>query len=192
MTRSFPMNAGDGLYSYSKNSHLQILTSGISQDHMIRFPRPKRCMRQVLGGGLLERNNRWCKEMVRDAIIRKLDIKTILSSSNTIHITELGCSVGPNTFNAMQHIVEALKDKYLYQDQVIDSTKSIPEFQIFFNDQVTNDFNSLFCSLPVDRSYYASGVPGSFHDRLFPSRSIHFAHCSTLARDTLQEASNEL
>ncbi|KAG5628373.1 hypothetical protein H5410_000090 [Solanum commersonii] len=78
----------------------------------------------------------------------------------------------------MQHIVEALKDKYLYQDQLIDSTKSIPEFQIFFNDQVTNDFNTLFRSLPVDRSYYAFGVPGSFHGRLFPSRSIHFAHCS--------------
>lgn len=53
------------------------------------------------------------KEMVIDAIIQKLDIKTILSSSNTFHITELGCSVGPNTFSAMQYIVEALKDKYL-------------------------------------------------------------------------------
>ncbi|KAL3379103.1 hypothetical protein AABB24_000030, partial [Solanum stoloniferum] len=148
MTTSFSMNAGDGLYSYSKNSHLQ---------------------NEIIDG---------VKEMVRDAIIRKLDIKTILSSSNTIYITELGCSVGPNTFSSMQHIVEALKDKYLYQDQVIDSTKSIPEFQIFFNDQVTNDFNTLFRSLPVDRSYYASGVPGSFHGRLFPSRSIHFAHCS--------------
>ncbi|WMV06671.1 hypothetical protein MTR67_000056 [Solanum verrucosum] len=148
MTTSFSMNAGDGLYSYSKNSHLQ---------------------NEIIDG---------VKEMVRDAIIRKLDIKTILSSSNTIYITELGCSVGPNTFSSMQHIVEALKDKYLYQDQVIDSTKSIPEFQIFFNDQVTNDFNTLFRSLPVDQSYYASGVPGSFHGRLFPSRSIQFAHCS--------------
>ncbi|XP_049415037.1 loganic acid O-methyltransferase-like [Solanum stenotomum] len=148
MTASFPMNAGDGLYSYSKNSHLQ---------------------KEIIDG---------VKEIVRDAIIRKLDIKTILSSSNTIHITDLGCSVGPNTFSSMQHIVEALKDKYLYQDQVIDSTKSILEFQIFFNDQVTNDFNTLFQSLPVDRSYYASGVPGSFYDRLFPSRSIHFLHSS--------------
>ncbi|KAK4706351.1 hypothetical protein R3W88_034113 [Solanum pinnatisectum] len=148
MTTSFPMNAGDGLYSYSKNSHFQ---------------------KEIIDG---------VKEMVRDAIIRKLDIKTILSSSNTLRITELGCSVGPNTFSSMQHIVEALKDKYLYQDQVIDSTKSILEFQIFFNDQVTNDFNTLFQSLPVDRSYYASGVPGSFYDRLFPSRSIHFLHSS--------------
>ncbi|KAK4706349.1 hypothetical protein R3W88_034111 [Solanum pinnatisectum] len=79
----------------------------------------------------------------------------------------------------MQHIVEALKDKYLYQDQVIKSTNNIPEFQIFFNDHVTNDFNTLFRSLPIDRSYYAFGAPGSFHDRLFPSRSIHFAHSSS-------------
>ncbi|KAK4706348.1 hypothetical protein R3W88_034110 [Solanum pinnatisectum] len=136
MTTSFPMNAGDGLYSYSKNSHFQ---------------------KEIIDG---------VKEMVRDAIIRKLDIKTILSSSNTLRITELGCSVGPNTFSSMQHIVEALKGQ------------SILEFQIFFNDQVTNDFNTLFQSLPVDRSYYASGVPGSFYDRLFPSRSIHFLHSS--------------
>ncbi|XP_049388166.1 loganic acid O-methyltransferase-like [Solanum stenotomum] len=110
------------------------------------------------------------KEMVRDVIIRKLDIKIMLSSSNTFRITELGCSIGPNTFSAMQHVVEALKEKY---------KNNIPEFQIFFNDHVTNDFNTLFRSLPIDRSYYAFGVPGSFHGRLFPSRSIHFAHCST-------------
>ncbi|KAM3324682.1 hypothetical protein P3S67_005834 [Capsicum chacoense] len=37
----------------------------------------------------------------------------------------------------------------------------------------------LFRSQPIDRSYYAFGVPGTFHCRLFPSQSIHFAHCST-------------
>ncbi|WMV06709.1 hypothetical protein MTR67_000094 [Solanum verrucosum] len=81
MTTSFPMNAGDGVYSYSKNSHLQ---------------------KEMIDGA---------KEMVRDATIRKLNIKIILSSSNTLRIAELGCSIGPNTFSAMQYIVEALKDK---------------------------------------------------------------------------------
>ncbi|KAJ8574218.1 hypothetical protein K7X08_026023 [Anisodus acutangulus] len=147
MTTSFPMNGGDGPYSFSKNSQLT---------------------REVLDGS---------KEMIRDAIIKNLDIKSILlSSSNTFSISELGCSVGPNTCIAMQHIVEALKDKYLYQ--VTNLTNNIPEFQVFFNDHITNDFNTLFRSLPVDRSYYAFGVPGSFHGRLFPSRSIHFAHSS--------------
>ncbi|PHT60470.1 hypothetical protein CQW23_02833 [Capsicum baccatum] len=115
------------------------------------------------------------KRMVRDAIIQKLDIKIMLSSSNTIRIADFGCSVGPNTFIAMQHVVQALKDKLL---QVTNSTNNIPEFQIFFNDHVINDFNTLFQSLPIDRSYYAFGVPRTFHGRLFPSRSIHFAHSS--------------
>ncbi|XP_049388852.1 loganic acid O-methyltransferase-like [Solanum stenotomum] len=147
MTTSFPMNAGDGPYSFSKNSQLA---------------------REVLEGS---------KEMVRDAIIGKFDIKTMLSSSNTLCIAELGCSVGPNTLIAMQHVVEALKDKYLSQ-VMTNSTNNNLEIQIFFNDHITNDFNTLFRSLPIDRSYYAFGVPGSFHDRLFPSRSIHFAHSS--------------
>ncbi|PHU09073.1 hypothetical protein BC332_20933 [Capsicum chinense] len=145
MSTSFPMNSGDGAYSFSKNSQLA---------------------REVLDGA---------KVMVRDAIIQKLDIKIMLSSSNTIRIADFGCSVGPNTFIAMQHVVQALKDKLL---QVANSTNNIPEFQIFFNDHVINDFNTLFRSLPIDRSYYAFGVPGTFHGRLFPTRSIHFAHSS--------------
>ncbi|KAM3218036.1 loganic acid O-methyltransferase-like [Capsicum annuum] len=141
MATSFPMNAGDGPYSYSKNSHLQ---------------------KEVLDSA---------KDMLRDAITRKLDIKIMLSSSNAIRIADLGCSVGPNTFIAMQHVVQVLKEKY--------HNNNILEFQVFFNDHVTNDFNALFRSLPIDRSYYAFGVPGTFHGRLFPSRSIHFAHCSS-------------
>ncbi|KAK4380601.1 hypothetical protein RND71_002463 [Anisodus tanguticus] len=156
MTTSFPMNGGDGPYSFSKNSQLA---------------------REVLDGS---------KEMIRDAIIKNLDIKSILlSSSNTFRITELGCSVGPNTCIAMQHIVEALKDKYLYQ--VTNLTNNIPEFQVFFNDHITNDFNTLFRSLPVDRSYYAFGAPGSFHEELLDEKSpawnkglIHYIGASNI------------
>ncbi|WMV06715.1 hypothetical protein MTR67_000100 [Solanum verrucosum] len=109
------------------------------------------------------------KDMVRDAIIGKLDVEVMLFSSHTFRIIELGCSIGPNTFHAMQHVVDVVKEKY---------HNIILEFQVFFSDHVENDFNTLFQSLPIDRSYYASGVPGSFHGRLFPSRSIHFAHSS--------------
>lgn len=109
------------------------------------------------------------KEMMKEVIIENLDIKSMLSSSNTFHITDLGCSAGQNTFTSMQHVVQVVKDNY--HDDVL-------EFQVFFNDYVTNDFNTLFRSLPVDRSYYSFGAPGSFHGRLFPSRSIHFAHSS--------------
>ncbi|PHU23453.1 hypothetical protein BC332_08560 [Capsicum chinense] len=139
MATSFPINDDDSAYSYSKNSQMQ---------------------REILDHS---------KEMVRDAIIEKLDMKIMLSSSNTLRIADLGCSVGPNSLVAMQHVVQALKDKY--HDNIL-------EFQVFFNDHVTNDFNALFRSLPIDRSYYVSGVPGSFYDRLFPSRSIHFVHSS--------------
>ncbi|GFZ21295.1 S-adenosyl-L-methionine-dependent methyltransferases superfamily protein [Actinidia rufa] len=35
-----------------------------------------------------------------------------------------------------------------------------------------------FSSLPPGRHYFAAGVPGSFHGRLFPKSSLHFAHSS--------------
>lgn len=52
------------------------------------------------------------------------------------------------------------------------------QFQVFFNDHVSNDFNTLFASLPLNRQYFAAGVSRSFYDQLFPSSSIHFAHSS--------------
>lgn len=55
----------------------------------------------------------------------------------------------------------------------------MPQFQVFFNDQASNDFNTLFISLPKDRQYFAAGVPGSFYGRLFPESSIHFAYSAT-------------
>ncbi|KAK0598250.1 hypothetical protein LWI29_032937 [Acer saccharum] len=52
------------------------------------------------------------------------------------------------------------------------------EFQAIFNDHYNNDFNTLFANLPPLRKYFAAGVPGSFHGRLFPKSTLHFAHCS--------------
>ena len=80
----------------------------------------------------------------------------------------MGCSVGPNTFVAVQNIIDAVNLKYQSQGH------RTPEFQVFFNDHALNDFNTLFTSLPPDRLYYAAGVPGSFHSRIFPSASLHF------------------
>lgn len=115
------------------------------------------------------------KELVDKAIVEKLDVKVLLSSSNTILIADLGCSIGPNTFLAVKNILEAVKFKYhshrLCSDQV-------PEFQIFFSDHTSNDFNMLFKSLPNNRQYYAAGVSGSFYGRLFPNASIHIFHAS--------------
>ncbi|KAK9925786.1 hypothetical protein M0R45_023051 [Rubus argutus] len=113
------------------------------------------------------------KEPLKKAIAEKLDIN-ILLSSNTFHIADLGCSVGPNTFFVVNNILESVQSKY----QSKGPNSQIPEFQVFFNDHITNDFNMLFKSLPQNRQYYAAGVPGSFYGRIFPNASIHFVHSS--------------
>ncbi|PSS13375.1 S-adenosylmethionine-dependent methyltransferase [Actinidia chinensis var. chinensis] len=117
------------------------------------------------------------KEMIKEAIAEKFDIKSLISSSsssNAIRVADLGCSVGTNTFTAMQNVIESMERKCHSND----TTTKIPEFQLFFNDHASNDFNTLFTSLPLDRPYFAAGVPGSFHARLFPKSSLHFVHSS--------------
>ncbi|KAM0980157.1 hypothetical protein ACFX2J_015745 [Malus domestica] len=97
------------------------------------------------------------KERLSKAVAEKLDVDVLLSS-NTFCIADLGCSVGPNTFIAVDNILEAVEFKF--QSQGLNS--QIPEFQVFFNDHTLNDFNRLFKSLPQTKRYYAAGVPGSF------------------------------
>ncbi|RZC57584.1 hypothetical protein C5167_004885 [Papaver somniferum] len=99
------------------------------------------------------------KSMIDEAIENYLDIGTC-PSSNTFRIADLGCSTGPNTFIAMQNIIEAID-------------------HVYFNDHASNDFNTLFVFLPPEKPYFAAGVPGSFHTRLFPKGSLHVAHSST-------------
>ena len=119
------------------------------------------------------------KEMIIQAIANKLDIEKLIcyESSKTIQIADFGCSVGPNTFFAMQNIIEAVEQKY--QAMHGNSETIDLEFQVFFNDHTSNDFNTLFKSLPLSRPYFAAGVPGSFYGRLFPQSSIHIGHSSS-------------
>ncbi|KAM1105412.1 hypothetical protein FF1_002395 [Malus domestica] len=112
------------------------------------------------------------KQFVNKAIA-ELELETLLSSK-TFRIADLGCSVGPNTFFSVENIIEALQLKC----NSLGLNSQIPEFQVFFNDHASNDFNLLFNSLPHNRQYYAAGVPGSFHGRLFPNSSIHLFHSS--------------
>ncbi|KAJ4707028.1 SAM dependent carboxyl methyltransferase [Melia azedarach] len=138
---SFPMNAGDGPYSYTHNSFGQ--KKGIDS----------------------------VKALIVEGIAEKLETKP---SQNIVRIADLGCSVGPNTFFAVEIIIESVKLKF--QTDGIDSDSL--EFCVFFNDHVSNDFNTLFKSIPLDNKYYAAGVPGSFHDRLFAKASLDFVHSS--------------
>lgn len=138
---SFPMSGGDGAYSYAQNSKYQ--------------------------RGYVEA----AREMIKEAIVKKFDIKTLSTPLNSIFVADLGCSTGPNTFLAVQNIVDAIELKYESED-------NHPEFQIFFNDHASNDFNTLFKSFPPTRKYFAAGVPGSFYGRLFPKATIHIFHSS--------------
>ncbi|XP_031253253.1 loganic acid O-methyltransferase-like [Pistacia vera] len=137
------MVGGDGARSYAKNS----------------------CHQRVVVDAT--------KEMVKDAIADNLELKTMeIDASRTFKMVDLGSSTGPNTFIAVQNIIEAVEQKYLAQHQ----NPSALEFQVFFNDHYDNDFNTLFKSLPPSRNYFATGVPGSFHSRLFPNSTLHFVY----------------
>ncbi|XVF03024.1 hypothetical protein REPUB_Repub04eG0224800 [Reevesia pubescens] len=112
---------------------------------------------------------------IEDAIMMKLDVETLSSTSNRIRLADFGCGVGSNTINAMQDLLEIVKKKYMSQ---CPTSNQIPEFQVIFNDQFTNDFNTLFASLPQEEQYFVAGVPGSFHNQVLPKSSLHLAHCS--------------
>ncbi|KAL3501818.1 hypothetical protein ACH5RR_036267 [Cinchona calisaya] len=92
--------------------------------------------------------------------------------SEVFSIADLGCSVGPNTFLSVDTIIQAVQHKYKTRAPEL----NMPEFHVFFNDLVSNDFNTLFKTLPLDRKYIAAGVPGSFHGRLFPESSMNLMH----------------
>ncbi|KAK4275394.1 hypothetical protein QN277_018485 [Acacia crassicarpa] len=102
-------------------------------------------------------------------------------------VVDLGCSCGSNTINTVDIIIKHFIKRYK------DLGFVLPEFSAFFNDLPSNDFNTLFqlfpplliknyggggeeCLAAADnrRSYFVTGVPGSFYQRLFPARSINF------------------
>ncbi|GFQ06401.1 probable S-adenosylmethionine-dependent methyltransferase at5g38100 [Phtheirospermum japonicum] len=111
------------------------------------------------------------KPIIEEEIATKLDVPTI--PNGVICIADFGCSTGHNSFPAMQLITQAINRNLMEIESCV-----IPEFHAFFNDVVTNDFNTLFGSLPPDRLYHAVGVPGDFHGRLLPRSSLHFAYSS--------------
>ncbi|CDP21245.1 unnamed protein product [Coffea canephora] len=115
------------------------------------------------------------KELIKEEIDKELDVKQLSSTSvHPFRIADFGCSTGPNTFVAMKAIREALEEKLRKEGLA----SEVPEFEVFFNDHISNDFNTLFASLPPERHYLAAGVPGDFHKVLLPKATLHFAHSS--------------
>ncbi|KAL0380832.1 UNVERIFIED_CONTAM: Loganic acid O-methyltransferase [Sesamum angustifolium] len=116
------------------------------------------------------------KPIIEDEIARKLDIKNLSSTSpNCFWVADFGCSTGHNSFPAMQFVTQAIYQKHASAGLI---TPKVPELFVVFNDVLTNDFNTLFSSLPLYRNYNAIGVPGDFHCRLLPESSLHFAYSS--------------
>ena len=126
------------------------------------------------------------KAILVEAIIENIEIEDTAPISSTFRIADLGCSTGPNTFFSVNTIIEAVTEKYK-----IKGHSSLPEFQVHFNDRVSNDFNILFNTLPPDLQYFASGAPGSFYNRLFPKASLNFV-CSAYALQWLSRVPQEL
>ncbi|KAI3466460.1 hypothetical protein Pfo_023123 [Paulownia fortunei] len=95
-------------------------------------------------------------------------------------VADLGCSCGRNTISMVEVIIKHMTKRYEA------AGCEPPEFSVFFSDLLSNDFNTLFQLLPPygggsmdeclasdsHRSYFAAGVPGSFHRRLFPAKSV--------------------
>ncbi|XP_027364772.1 probable S-adenosylmethionine-dependent methyltransferase At5g37990 [Abrus precatorius] len=144
---SYAMKGGDGPHSYALNSTFQRNTIEAS------------------------------KKLIQEAIAENFNPRGYAEPSRpiSIRVADLGCSTGPNTFLAMQTIVDAIELQFQSKGVAVQN----PEFQVFLNDQVSNDFNTLFKNLPPNRKYFAAGVPGSFRGRLFPRETLHLVHSSS-------------
>ncbi|KAI3940179.1 hypothetical protein MKW92_019676 [Papaver armeniacum] len=146
------MKGGTGQYSYVQNSALQRRGIGLSQG------------------------------MIKEAIAKEFNVENQLMNNpnTTFRIVDLGCSVGSNSLISVNAIIEAMDLKFesYFQGLQLKQTAT-PEFQVYFNDIASNDFNTLFRLIPLEKRYFAAGVPGSFYGRLFPRASLHFVISST-------------
>ncbi|KAK9122517.1 hypothetical protein Sjap_012119 [Stephania japonica] len=119
------------------------------------------------------------KPLLVEAIESMKLLLQLEDEEESLRIADLGCATGYNTLATVDFLVDTLSHRYK-QEAGFD-----PEFEAFFSDLPSNDFNSLFRSLPpfaftdhnhnLKRRYYAAGVPGSFYHRLFPKAKLHVA-----------------
>ncbi|GMN29381.1 hypothetical protein TIFTF001_002411 [Ficus carica] len=124
--------------------------------------------------------------MVKHITLETVQELYLSTTPKGLGIADLGCSCGPNTLSIIKDIVEAVEAT---------SRKIMlippPEFQVYLNDLPTNDFNSIFKSLPdfsrelnkerpgTKSPYiFIGGYPGSFYGRVFPNNCLHFVHSS--------------
>ncbi|KAL6222375.1 hypothetical protein ACLB2K_005767 [Fragaria x ananassa] len=124
-------------------------------------------------------------DMVKDMTLETVQELYLTTAPKSLGIADLGCSSGPNTLSIMKEIIEVV------QGTSRKAFHAAPEFRVHLNDLPTNDFNSIFKSLPEfskdlnkemnnggSPSIYIGGYPGSFYGRLFPNSSLHFVYSS--------------
>ncbi|XP_016490506.2 loganic acid O-methyltransferase [Nicotiana tabacum] len=119
----------------------------------------------------------YSKKVMNELIQQQLDVGSNphFDPCNPFRIADFGCSTGRNTYIAAQNIIEAVEQKYESNEE----DPQVPEFFVFFNDLVQNDFNTLFNYIHSNKpNYFGAGVPGSFHGRVFPKAFLDIAHSS--------------
>ncbi|KAL6186927.1 hypothetical protein ACLB2K_043045 [Fragaria x ananassa] len=120
------------------------------------------------------------KPIIEEAVLQLLGSNVM--GIESMGIADLGCSSGLNTL-----LISQIMD-------VIHANKlsKVTELRVSLNDLFSNDFNSIFLSLPSfynklkqehynngrDPNLFISAVPGSFYGPLFPRKSVHFVHSS--------------
>ncbi|OAE33911.1 hypothetical protein AXG93_1104s1070 [Marchantia polymorpha subsp. ruderalis] len=126
------------------------------------------------------RNSSFQQEVISsaDAVLATGIEQLTLPAPNTgpLVISDLGCSSGPNTVNIVSRLVKMLKSEYQRRG------RDDYEFQAYFNDLPSTDFNFLFELLSSERrEFFYAGVPGSFYERIFPKSSVNvFLSTNTL------------
>ncbi|KAL5752458.1 hypothetical protein ACOSQ2_022965 [Xanthoceras sorbifolium] len=117
-----------------------------------------------------------------------LDLMSSSGLPESFTIADFGCSSRPH------HPLLAVSDMtaFIYK-RYHELGRSPPELWVYLNEFPGYDFNTVFKSLPDyleklqeeigSNSFrpllYISGVPGPCHERLFPSKSLHFVHSSS-------------
>ncbi|GMI79505.1 hypothetical protein like AT5G66430 [Hibiscus trionum] len=142
-------NGGDKEVSYADNSSLQ--------------------------KNILLKTSSVLEDSIRDMLIK-------IHPVTCVKVADLGCASGPNAFLPTCKVMDTITR--IFRQQHWES----PELQVFLNDLPHNDFNAVFRSVPAfnarldenptGRRCFIAGVAGSFYERLFPSKSIHFVHSS--------------
>ncbi|XP_030524543.2 gibberellic acid methyltransferase 2-like isoform X1 [Rhodamnia argentea] len=107
--------------------------------------------------------------------IRSMKLFLTSKHDDSLRVADLGCATGYNTLATVNMVVEGLRKRYA------EELGFEPEFEAFFSDLPSNDFNYLFrmlsgvVSADCRQRYFAAGVPGSFYHRLFPRAKLHVA-----------------